>query len=592
MKKIAAALLMLGLAVFLAACSASDYKKAESLVAEEEWDGAREILEELGDYKDSALLLKKCDLGDAEYYMGRGKWKKARAILEDLADEEYEDSAELLEECYYEEAAEKFQEGDIEETLKLLKKAGSGEKVKELSDAILFLQAVEAFEDERFDEAEEMFARLGDHEGAEEYRDALNLIRAEQHYDRDEYEETLKLLEGRTDDDSLELHEDALCNWVDKVYYEDHDYEKCLWIIDTYGTEEEQQYKLDVAEEMACRDKEYEGALNVLEGLEDSDEVRELYSELLDLWLEELSDAGDIDACLEVIDRYCPEEDVQEYKYLLAAELYEDGQLEKALEILDTLGDYKDCREAAEAIRKELAVGPLAGNWTFDMDITEMFYQLFANQMSDEREHFTELCGGKAFFVPMTLSFDAEGGFTYEPDMYELEQRLEKSLPMLEDAFYASFQEMILSTLAKNGYPDATWDQVLQSYDVTNTADCFTAYVGTTAEQCIYSSFTAIMDYYYAYGASGSFAIRDGKLILTTVGLEIDLTQSSAFTAEDITLTLETPEGDDIFSMSYPLTLYREGFAPEPEEEPLPEPEPETDPARRNAFMALQDQKH
>lgn len=321
MKKIAAALLMLCLAVSLAACSASDYKKAESLVAEEEWDGAREILEELGDYKDSARLLKKCDLGDAEYYMGRGKWKKARRILEDLAEEGFENSAELLEECYYEEAADKFAEGDIEEVLKLLKKAGSGKKARELADAVLYQQAVEAFEDERFDEAEEMFARLGDIEKAAEYRDALLMIRAEQHFDRDEYEETLKLLEGRTDDDSLELHDDALCGWVERVFYDDKDYEKCLWIIDTYGTEEEQQYKLDVAEEMACRDKEYEGALNVLEGLEDSDEVRELYSELLDLWLEELSDAGDIDACLEVIDRYCPEEDVQEYKYLLAAEL-------------------------------------------------------------------------------------------------------------------------------------------------------------------------------------------------------------------------------------------------------------------------------
>ncbi len=610
MKKTAAILLMLCLAAALTACTASDYKAAESLIAEEDWDGAREILEELGDYKDSALLLKKCDYGDAEYYMGRKKWSKARAILEELAEEGFEDSAELLEACCYEEAVEKMEEGDFEAATELLKKAGSGKKVKEMLDAVLYKQAVEAYEDGRFDEAEELFLQIRDYMDAAAYLDSLVVIRAEQYYDEDKYEEVLKILEGRTDDDSLELYEDAFEDWVEDVFFEEKDYEKCLWIVDTYALVKKQEYKLLVAEKMAALNQEYEAALDILKTLDDSEEVKELYQAIFELWVVELYDGENgIEACLDAIKRFCTEEDTLKYKALLAEGLCLDERFEEALELLKTFGDETDSvwfdnakvnladwlcenerfeealelldslendeagKEFAEDIRRYLMAAPILGDWAYNMDITEMFYQMFANQMSDERVHFTELCGGKSFCVPMILTIETDGSFAFQPVMSMLEERLENSLPMLENGFYASFQEMVLNTLRKNGYPDVTWEQVLSSYQVTNTADCFTAYVGTTAEQCIRGSFSSILDYYSAYGTFGTYDIEEGKLLLTDGDSDSDLPRSYAYTAEEAKLTLNAPDGEDILDSSYPMTLYRPDYAPDWEAEPGKEPE-------------------
>lgn len=85
-------ILMLG--TLLTGCKSDDYKEACELVEAEEYTAAKEILEELGNYKDSSELAKECDYQIALDLLSNGDFDEAVAIFKSISD--YKDVSETI----------------------------------------------------------------------------------------------------------------------------------------------------------------------------------------------------------------------------------------------------------------------------------------------------------------------------------------------------------------------------------------------------------------------------------------------------------------------------------------------------------------
>lgn len=128
-KRILAAVLVIVMAAGMCACGIMDYKKAQALYEDGDYEDAREIFEQLGDYEDAEQMVMACDYGMAEEWMDDGEYLKAGETFEKLDD--YEDSEKLAKECYY--------------TL-----------------------AEQYMDEEKYTEARELYVKLGDYEDSEE----------------------------------------------------------------------------------------------------------------------------------------------------------------------------------------------------------------------------------------------------------------------------------------------------------------------------------------------------------------------------------------------------------------------------------------
>ncbi len=88
MKKIFAFALVLVLALSLCACDSADYKKAVELYDSGDYEAAKALFLELGDYEDSAEMVIDCDYQQALKFMEDGEYKNARNLFVALGDHE------------------------------------------------------------------------------------------------------------------------------------------------------------------------------------------------------------------------------------------------------------------------------------------------------------------------------------------------------------------------------------------------------------------------------------------------------------------------------------------------------------------------
>lgn len=117
MKKVTALLLALVLAMCLTGCKGSDYKNAVSLYESGQYEEAVDKFTELGDYKDSQLLLQTCKYESAKAMINSGSYEEAKAIFEELGD--FEDSADYINSCDYNIALELYNSGDYEGAIEI-----------------------------------------------------------------------------------------------------------------------------------------------------------------------------------------------------------------------------------------------------------------------------------------------------------------------------------------------------------------------------------------------------------------------------------------------------------------------------------------
>ena len=139
MKRAIAIVLVLVMALSLCGCDRADYKKAMAAYEADDYETARAIFVELGDYEDSEKMVKECDYWIALGYMNAGDYQKARDLFAQL--DGHRDSADKLNACDYQLALDSLRTGDYagarEAFLKLGNYEDSQEKAQEAAYSML-----------------------------------------------------------------------------------------------------------------------------------------------------------------------------------------------------------------------------------------------------------------------------------------------------------------------------------------------------------------------------------------------------------------------------------------------------------------------
>ena len=130
MRKLFALILSLVMLVMLTGCDSSDYKKAVSLYESGEYAEAVEMFEALGDYEDSAEMVKACNYQIALELTKAGKYQEALVMFVSLGD--YEDCAEQSVFCTCKVAEAYAEDGKLTEAVNLLTDYYSNPQAQEM----------------------------------------------------------------------------------------------------------------------------------------------------------------------------------------------------------------------------------------------------------------------------------------------------------------------------------------------------------------------------------------------------------------------------------------------------------------------------
>ena len=168
MKKFLSFAMVLVMLLALCGCDKLDYNKAMKAYDNGEYAEARDLFAELGDYEDSAKMVKDCDYRIAKRAMDNEDYEAALKTFEKLDD--YKESKELALECKYGLALAMMDEGEYEDAVELLTEIADYEDASEQLQECDYQLALEAIEAGENDAAMEKLTALGD------YKDSTDLI--------------------------------------------------------------------------------------------------------------------------------------------------------------------------------------------------------------------------------------------------------------------------------------------------------------------------------------------------------------------------------------------------------------------------------
>ncbi len=144
----------------------NEYKKAERLLDNGEFQAAAEMFKELENYRDSKELYKQCRLDYAQELMELRRFQKAEQILNEIND------LETLCLCRYKEGEYCLNSGQYEKALEIFRNLGEYENSQELADKSLeelYVQAQKELAKLNYDRAERMFKKCGDYKAASKF---------------------------------------------------------------------------------------------------------------------------------------------------------------------------------------------------------------------------------------------------------------------------------------------------------------------------------------------------------------------------------------------------------------------------------------
>ena len=187
---------------FLLTANTRSYNSAMEYFENHDYAVAREMFYELGDYSDSAVMVKLCDFNKGMLLFEEGNFTEAASIFRQLGDFENADemynkcrfelamilfddedyygaaiafeelgdfgnSANMLLRCIYYIALQKYIAENFEESAKLFAELGNYENSKELANRSSYTLALRLFDEGRYNEAYEMFVALGNFRNSE-----------------------------------------------------------------------------------------------------------------------------------------------------------------------------------------------------------------------------------------------------------------------------------------------------------------------------------------------------------------------------------------------------------------------------------------
>lgn len=205
-----------------------NYLKATNLLAQNEFEDAYTLFEQLGDYKDSSEMMVECNYSKAISLFEQKSFEDAGTLFEQLG--HYKNSSEMLVECKYQQAQNEYKENS-------------------------------------YQKAAEMFYELGSYKDSQEqYGNCVYEI-GKKYYDEGDYVNAIVLLEkakNRENDAAKKLYMNILNNEGDYLYrtaeveYQNGDFETARTAY-TYAVKS----KAEEPEQMSCTRENCEFMLNI-----------------------------------------------------------------------------------------------------------------------------------------------------------------------------------------------------------------------------------------------------------------------------------------------------------------------------------------
>lgn len=297
------------------------YDEAMGLLDNADYASAKEIFEEIRDYKDSEIALTYISVMNSDITDYDEKIK----ILESLGD--YRDSAKVLLDLKYEKAAEYAANENYQEAVELIDSLGDYGDPDDIKQNI-YKTAVDYFDDRKFSEAAEIFLILGKYQDSEEYIEKI-YAQAGVWFNDKKYNYAAAVYMSLGDyseskDKVEELYKKCL-DYIAKEKYTD-----AVPILKNLKDYKGSESKLEDIYNMTVKlveDKKYDEAIKILEKFGKYKDSESLLNEATELQNKE--------------------------KYDKALKLGNDGKYDEAIKIFEELGDYSDSKSQISEMKKK-----------------------------------------------------------------------------------------------------------------------------------------------------------------------------------------------------------------------------------------------
>lgn len=194
-----AVVLLAGAAVlfYILTAPSRDYDKAKDLMNSGDYQEAIEIFTDLGDYEDSAEMIKECRYLDAQQMISDGKYDEAIAAFEALGD--YKESRDLITKAQYEKGKSLYNAGEYDKAIEIFTALGDYRDSTDMISAAKYEKAKKLCDEGNFDEAIDLLDELGDYPGSADLIDRCRYEKANDLFAGGEYEEAKQIYKDLDD---------------------------------------------------------------------------------------------------------------------------------------------------------------------------------------------------------------------------------------------------------------------------------------------------------------------------------------------------------------------------------------------------------
>ncbi len=149
------------------------YSKAKELYESGDYNEAKAIFEELGDFENSSEYTSKCNYQNAKLLLESGNYDEAKSIFDSLND--YKDSSKLADKCSYQKAQNLLENGSYDEAKEIFEGLGdyedSSQMVIKCGYQAEYDEALQFYYDRNYPEACWALSRIGDYDEVNESLD-------------------------------------------------------------------------------------------------------------------------------------------------------------------------------------------------------------------------------------------------------------------------------------------------------------------------------------------------------------------------------------------------------------------------------------
>ena len=424
--------------------------EAKSLLAEKEYDKAREAFLVLTDNEEAAELAQECVYLPAGEKMAEEMWDEALAMYAKIPD--YRDSRDRAKECHYRKAERFEEEGDLASAAAEYLLADDYSDAADKTLATVYAQAEEALQEGNTESAMTLYASVPGYADADAKKNACRYALALAAMDAEEYERALELFSG------LPENYEQRASLLPKAAYRAglsarnrKDWESTIAFMTAAGDYEDAEKKKQEAVEKRAAQLLDEGkgeeAAELIARIPDSKNYNSLKKKADYLIAVTLAEAEDADAqdCLRRFRELGKYEDAevwtQKMLYRLAEEAAERGETLEAAGLYVQAGNWEDAAEKAEEMYDDYFGGTAEnaraaaeeGNYALAVALLEILQRdQLPEKYKDLAGLYEDACleAGKALF-DAGKPYEAKAFFDRIPDNRRAKNYLGKTVYLL-----------------------------------------------------------------------------------------------------------------------------------------------------------------